>query len=248
MDDTIISRILKKYGYQDSTLLPIEKGYRNESHPFKLKNGTTLNLILFKSEKNTLELIWNADRSSTAAAKAGMPTRQPANDKVIKLQGSGSWHKYGKIYNYLPGSTIPWEAYTQGHIKLLGKGLSDLHQALEDMPKDGYPKVAEQYIDHLEKMRNYFNEDGVMLALVNKLEVIANPYTFEYISRILQASTRLEHQQVLHMDFVRSNILFDDKEEPRITGILDFEKTAVGHPTFDIARTLSFLLVDCKYN
>jgi Ser/Thr protein kinase RdoA (MazF antagonist) len=44
---------------------------------------------------------------------------------------------------------------------------------------------------------------------------------------------------------VRGNILFDD--QARITGVLDFEKTAWGHPALDIARTLAFLLVDCKY-
>ncbi len=32
-----------------------------------------------------------------------------------------------------------------------------------------------------------------------------------------------------------------------MTGILDFEKTAYGHPVFDVARTLAFLLVDCEY-
>jgi Ser/Thr protein kinase RdoA (MazF antagonist) len=31
-----------------------------------------------------------------------------------------------------------------------------------------------------------------------------------------------------------------------ITGIIDFEKTAAGPRIFDIARTLAFLLVDCK--
>jgi len=47
------------------------------------------------------------------------------------------------------------------------------------------------------------------------------------------------------MDFVRGNILFD--EGVHITGVLDFEKASHGHPLFDIARTLAFLLVDCKY-
>lgn len=46
------------------------------------------------------------------------------------------------------------------------------------------------------------------------------------------------------MDFVRGNILFEDTD---ISGILDFEKTASGHTIVDIARTLAFLLVDCKY-
>ena len=46
------------------------------------------------------------------------------------------------------------------------------------------------------------------------------------------------------MDFVRGNILFDGSD---ITGILDFEKTAMGHNFVDIARTLAFLMVDCKF-
>ena|SRR5579862_918408 len=49
------------------------------------------------------------------------------------------------------------------------------------------------------------------------------------------------------MDFVRGNILFTSSPTLEITGILDFEKAARGHPSFDIARTLAFLYVDCKY-
>ncbi len=52
---------------------------------------------------------------------------------------------------------------------------------------------------------------------------------------------------LLHMDFVRGNILYSQNHELRISGILDFEKAAYGSPLFDIARTYAFLLVDCKY-
>jgi len=68
--------------------------------------------------------------------------------------------------------------------------------------------------------------------------------SFDRYERLLSGCCRLPDTQQLHMDFVRGNILFEDE---RITGILDFEKTAVGHPLFDVARTLAFLLVDCKY-
>ena len=46
------------------------------------------------------------------------------------------------------------------------------------------------------------------------------------------------------MDFVRGNVLFEGSE---VVGILDFEKTAYGPVQYDVARTLAFLLVDCKY-
>ena len=49
------------------------------------------------------------------------------------------------------------------------------------------------------------------------------------------------------MDFVRGNILFAEDEKAQITGVLDFEKATWGPPVFDIARTLAFLIVDCKY-
>jgi hypothetical protein len=68
------------------------------------------------------------------------------------------------------------------------------------------------------------------------------------LTRILEICGRLPHQQPLHMDFVRGNVLFSNSAaEPEISGVLDFEKTAWGHPVFDIARTLAFLLVDSKY-
>jgi Ser/Thr protein kinase RdoA (MazF antagonist) len=68
---------------------------------------------------------------------------------------------------------------------------------------------------------------------------------------LLIGSALLPAKQPLHMDFVRSNILFEAVPagdfNMSISGILDFEKAAYGHPLFDIARTLTFLLVDCKY-
>jgi thiamine kinase-like enzyme len=246
MDNETISRILQQYGYSDFVLLPIEKGYRNESHPFQLPSGQILNLILYKDEAGSLRLIRRADRSSQAAARGGLPARQVASPKIVKLQ-AGIWRKYGQIYTYLPGRTIPWEAYTQEHIKLLGKTLSDLHYLLQNLPPNGYPLVADQYTDLVSFMRSYFAESGVKRALVDKLQLQLRPATFNRFEQIMRACKALQHQQVLHMDFVRSNILFREDPTLAISGILDFEKTAVGHPCFDIARTLAFLLVDCKY-
>lgn len=246
MDEPTITRILETYGYRDFTLLPMQKGYRNESHPFELKDGQILNFMLFKQEQGSLQLIRNADRTSLAAAQAGLPARQPVSEQIVKLR-AGPWHKYGRVYGYLSGHTIPWEAYTQGHIKQLGKSLSDLHAVLGMLPTEHYPSVAEQYLAQSTRMQTYFSQVGVTHALRAKLGLSFEVNTFAPLTRVLLASKQLQHQQVLHMDFVRSNILFDETSEPTISGILDFEKTAVGHPTFDVARTLAFLLVDCKY-
>jgi Ser/Thr protein kinase RdoA (MazF antagonist) len=246
MDDNVISRILSKYGYVENILFPMEKGYRNESHPFRTKDGQTLNLVLYKNEPNSLSLIRNANRTADYAAHADLPARQTASTQIVKLQ-VGQWRKYGAIYNYLPGHTIPWEAYTKDHIKLLGKTLSDLHHALHALPPNGYPLVAEQYTRLIENTVMYFTQTGVQNALESKLSLRVDIDVLNRFKRILVACKSLQHQQVLHMDFVRSNILFSDSTTPEISGILDFEKTAIGHPFFDIARTLAFLLVDCKY-
>lgn len=243
MNDETISRILTQYGYTDFTLMPLEKGYRNESHPFRLRSGPVYNLILYKREPGILTTIRNADRTADFAASASLPARQTVGSQIIRLQ-AGTWRKYGRIYTYLPGHTIPWEAYTMEHIKLLGKTMSDLHAAVLPLSVDGYPAVADQYTTIIKRMDGYFAETGGREAMGKKLGLRVRPRDFV---QTLQGAKNLKHQQVLHMDFVRSNVLFAEEDEIRISGILDFEKTGIGHPLFDIARTLAFLLVDCKY-
>jgi len=90
-------------------------------------------------------------------------------------------------------------------------------------------------------MHRYFNDRDVINAAAHKLHVRTIPRDFAHT---LAACQHLPGRQALHMDFVRGNILFEDTQ---ISGIIDFEKAAVGSPLFDIARTLAFLLVDCKY-
>jgi thiamine kinase-like enzyme len=90
-------------------------------------------------------------------------------------------------------------------------------------------------------MSSYFRDSGVEGALKKKLGLVLNKNDF---NRLLEAAKSLPKQQVLHMDFVRGNVLFNGKE---LCGILDFEKTGYGNKLLDISRTLAFLLVDCKY-
>ncbi len=174
--------------------------------------------------------------------------------RIIKLK-YGTFEQHAAVYNYLPGHTIPWEAYTKDHIKLLGQAMSDMHTRLQtlDCP---LPNAADEYILLTQIMADYFSDKGVQKALRDKLKLSIQPDVFKSQREFLGLLDGLDGQQPLHMDFVRGNILFTESTAAQhmlslnkvaISGILDFEKTALGHPIFDIARTLAFLLVDCKY-
>lgn len=245
--DELARRILKTYGITDVELFSPGKGYRNHSLPARLPDGTQINLMLYKRESGMLQRIQQANKVSDHAHSHGLPTRHTYDHRIVKLT-SPLGESYAALYNYLPGTTIPWEAYTMKHIKLLGKTLSDLHAVLSDVDAMGAPSVVSEYEQINERMRSYFAKPGVQAALRRKLGFSTADGVFDSFKNLLRAGNYLPAQQVLHMDFVRSNILFDDSSgELSISGILDFEKTAYGSPLFDIARTLAFLLIDCKY-
>ncbi len=252
MNEQIVKQIAKDYGLLCKTILPIEKGYRNENHPLVTSGGQTVNIIIYKNEPLILLTIKNANRTSNYLAERGFPVRRTLDSRIICLQ-AGNWQKYACLYNYLPGHTIPWEAYTMQHIKLLGSMLSNMHAELKNLPYLAYPSVIDQYQMHMNKIRYYINDNGVKLSLRHKLSIEIDNQAIDWIQRLLKACQKLTQQQVLHLDFVRSNILFDSTRRTDastdliISGVLDFEKTAYGHPLFDIARSLAFLLVDCKY-
>jgi len=258
----LISRILDAYDVRYDRILPVQKGYRNQSFGIVRPDGPVLNLILYKSEPGILRKIRAANTVSDYLAARGFPARKTCNSKIIRLRAAGRI-KYGALYEYLDGHTIPWEAYTKQHIKLLGKTMSDMHAALADMPAEvagpRLPAVTDEYRAIVTRMGRYFEDESVRRALATKLRLAVNRSHIERFESLLVACAQFRHQQPLHMDFVRSNILFDlsddapgahsdlASQQVRLTGILDFEKTAAGHPLFDIARTLAFLLVDCKY-
>lgn len=66
----------------------------------------------------------------------------------------------------------------------------------------------------------------------------------EALASLHQAFLRKDGSTLLHLDFVRGNILFDDKN--KVCGVLDFEEACWGEPEKDIACALSFLIVDCQ--
>jgi Ser/Thr protein kinase RdoA (MazF antagonist) len=221
------------------------KGYRNESYPVLLADGAMCNLIIYKREPGILQRIRNANRISNAVAVQGLPARRSVTDKIVRLHND-NYELYGALYTYLPGTTIPWEAYTMEHIKQLGAAMSTMHELLRPQPRHTLPLVTDEYRAICRRMETYFGRDGVRMALRNKLG-LDPPRVIGRLRAVLEGLSNAPGQQALHMDFVRGNILFSEQQKGRITGILDFEKTAWGHPAFDIARTLAFLLVDCKY-
>ncbi len=217
-------------------ILATYKGYRNTQIHLQYGNKEYM-LCIYKKEKGIKERIDNADRIMALC----YPTL-PVKQRIKVLSTSPSLII---LYSYLPGSTISWEGYTMKHIKGLGEYMGKLHTILSRIR---YKDIEiENEIDlsilHLKEMDKYFKEKGVLKAMKNKLKI--HP-TFE-IKKYLKVFNELRSMdsQILHMDFVRGNILFNAKKV--ITGIIDFEKCSFGPRVLDIARTLAFLLVDCKY-
>ncbi len=242
---SVIARILAEYGLDYTRVLDPQTGYRNRSYAVMLAGGRTANVILYKTEPGILAKIRAANTVSNYLAEHGFPTRQTIDPRIITLRYGGKV-KYGAVYNYLPGRTIPWEAYTMKHLKLLGATMGRMHAALREMkpPAGTLPDLNLGSRDLVSRMNAYFARANVQAAMQAKLGVTLRPAIFKAYTKLLLACVNLPNQQPLHMDFVRSNILF---EGSAISGVIDFEKTAHGHPVFDIARTLAFLLVDCKY-
>jgi Ser/Thr protein kinase RdoA (MazF antagonist) len=251
----LIRHILDKYDIRGATIHPVQKGYRNQSWHVTLNDGREVNVIIYKAEPHILTKIKNANAVSAFLAHKGFPVRHTIDDRIVRLQGE-TMTKYAALYNYLPGSTIPWEAYTQKHIKMLGKMLSDMHALLAAAKPPKSPLtgglemrlVTAEYRAIITRMERYFSDPAVANSMVHKLGVQMQPRTMPKLQQLLDVVERLPDQQPLHVDFVRGNVLFGGSGDTlAISGILDFEKTAIGSPIVDIARTLAFLLIDCKY-
>lgn len=222
------------YGVAWRHIAAPQKGYRNSSYAV----DSTLNLIMYKSEPGILTRITHANKVGWFVATAGLPARTLHDQRIITIK-SPRRTTYAALYNHLPGHTIPWEAYTMGHLKALGKMMGDMHAVLANYPH-ALPDVADDLLALNRRMIRYFANADVRQALAVKLGLIVRKTD---VTRLLMFCQTLP-TQALHMDFVRGNVLFDGTA---VTGIIDFEKTGRGTPALDIARTLAFLLVDCKY-
>jgi len=252
MNETLVANALRLYGLDYVRIFPSQKGYRNEIYPIELKNLEKVQLTFFKNEPGILQRVQRADTVSEFVASCGLPTRVRFDKKTIQLS-SHSRCLYAGLYNYLPGNTIAWESYTKTHIKLLGQTMSTMHSILAGQEFSNQPHVIDESVSLLERVEAYLSGDDIKMALLAKLGININ-IDFDKYKRLLVGCSGLPGNQQLHMDFVRGNILFAPAASEdvcqlnnlAITGILDFEKTAVGLPVFDVARTLAFLLVDCK--
>ncbi|MDN5274416.1 MAG: Phosphotransferase enzyme family [Candidatus Saccharibacteria bacterium] len=249
-----IKEVLKAYGISYVRIHDSQKGYRNEIWPVETADGRMINVTFYKREDGIVERMRRADTVSEYLAGCGMPTRQRIDSRMLQLKSSSGITSIG-VYTYLPGATIPWEAYTMTHLKLLGKTMSDMHARLDGLVIDAMPSVYDEYQMIIARMQEYFTRPSVIGSMNLKLHVGISIDKLNEYSQLLGQLQLLPDQQVLHMDFVRGNILFKEAMSQdmaqfdglAISGILDFEKTALGHPSMDIARTLAFLLVDCKY-
>ena len=253
MDEKGLKEVFTVYRIRPSRLLASQKGYRNTSFPAVLSDGRRVNFILYKNEPGIYERIKRINDVSSFLSRRGLPVRRPLEKRILEL-ATPSALRYGALYDYLSGDTIPWEGYTRNHIKLAGKAMGEMHTHLREfgpLRND----VAAEYLQIVKRMQVYFNDADATRALREKLDITIPKTIFPKFIKLLEYCTTLPHQQVLHMDFVRGNLLFRHSQpndmftlgDISLSGILDFEKTAYGTPIIDVARTLAFLLVDCKY-
>lgn len=245
MKSKTIRRIISHYGLEAKKIYPFEKGYRNRSYRVELENGDSVNLIIYKDETDIIGRIKAANLVGNYLAERNFPSRNTYINKIIQLKFNNST-RLACLYNYLSGQTIPWEGYTMKHIKELGKALSDMHSTLSNYKsfREDLPNEIVVSKTQLCKMKKYFSDSGVSSAMELKLGLRINDDIFNDIERELDVVNESK-AQALHMDFVRSNILFD--ETNKIVGVLDFEKASYGPRILDIARTLAFLIIDCKF-
>jgi Ser/Thr protein kinase RdoA (MazF antagonist) len=246
LDPGQIKNAFKAYDIDEIQLLNYQNGYRNHSFPAILKNGQKINLIIYKSEPSILTRIKTANDVSNYLASRGMPSRTTLDPRILNIQ-IGSISRYASLYNYLPGDTIPWEAYTRTHLKLLGRNMAKMHNLLKDFSIESPNSIAEEYTLLTIRMKSYFSKKGVNQAMIAKLNLKFEAKKCDNYGEIFLVCGKIPHQQVLHMDFVRGNILFQQDKELHLSGILDFEKAGNGLVIIDIARTLSFLFIDCKF-
>jgi len=251
MTDAQIAAINTAFGLANAQFAAPHAGYRNISYAVKHEKQE-YNLMIHKDEPGIVSQIKRTNSLGLALHQVGLPVRYPLDKRILVLR-MGKVH-YALLYNYLPGATIPWESFTMKHIKLLGWAMAHLHQAMAPLATAGFPVVYDEYRSILMRMDAYFGNALIAEAISGKLSVQFDRSVISHQEQFLAACDGLGSRQLLHMDLVRGNVLYDETS-PRdlfkidgiaLTGIIDFEKAAIGHPLFDIARTLSFLLVDCS--
>ncbi len=242
--------LLRKFneGYMNNCL---EISFPNRDGKFIIIVYNALNYFLPK-HKAQLE---QAYETAEILSRHGIPCRIPHKTDTgrhlieVKIPGSENKHFFG-IYNFLPGSTLPWEGWTRRHLRSLGSTMAKMHEIW---------KAARIDTQNLPEWNSYLNHDYEHLCgyFIKNAPYIQSKLSLKFdkeacdqlIDSIKQLSQSFE-SQLIHYDLVRGNVLFSDKKEKLIypiIGIIDFEKVMLAPVIVDIARTLAFLIVDCKY-
>jgi Ser/Thr protein kinase RdoA (MazF antagonist) len=244
MKTDLPTQLYAAYGLDVVRVFPMQSGYRNHNYPAELAGGRLINLIVYKQESGMLATLANSHQVAEYLHVHGYPARHLYDQRVLRLR-PGAHAQYAAVYGYLPGQTIPWEAYTREHIKALGAAMARMHRLLDGQPQGELPLATDTLGQLCERMRGYFATDGIQLAVQRKLGVYPVENNWPILAGVLGGLQSVPGQP-LHLDFVRGNVLFAPGTA-EITGVIDFEKVAFGHPLVDVARTLAFLLVDCKH-
>ncbi len=224
-------------------------GFRNAVFQIKdQKSHESFVLIVYKNEEDIEEIIKNAHDVAKFLGAQNFPVRLPIKslngEEILVFK-----KRYIVLYNFLTGSSIPWELYDRKHLKMMGKTLSNMHASLKDFP-DGanLPQLKFLIKQEIDAMKIYFKKVGPWIK--RKLNVSLSWSKIGEIFDFIE-NYSFENGSTLHFDFVRGNVLFSDNLLPddtiEISGILDFEKVCTGPIVADVARTLSFLIVDCKF-
>lgn len=249
----LVELILKRYGVAVKDISEPQTGYRNHSYKVEDLEGALYNLMVFKNEPDIVRRINNAD-SVARHVSTVLPVRMRLDERITTIHRP-SGDTYAALYNYLPGSTIEWGSYTKDHLKVTGIAMAKMHSALSNSTAlTSQNTIYTEFAELLGRIESYFSKADVVKAANDKLGVRLR-INYNFLVEAVNAAKHLKNQHSLHMDFVRGNILFDTTSHSKtitfgkahLTGIIDFEKTAVGSPLFDMARTLAFLYVDCKY-
>jgi len=246
MNKELLTQILERFDVEVSSIDSAQKGYRNSTYRVVGSSDVEHNLIVFKREPDALGHIMRSSAIGEFLHSKGQPARHPMDERILRVF-NGDYPMYAGLYNYLPGVTIPWEAYTRKHLLELGRSFSDMHGYLSEYEYSvDDPQTHDVLTSQLKRMRIYFQKEGVISAMSSKLGLAVDLSVFESFLKLVEVMGSSSNKQMLHMDFVRGNVLFAEGDEVRVSGIIDFEKASVGHPVLDVARTMAFLLVDCR--
>jgi Ser/Thr protein kinase RdoA (MazF antagonist) len=267
--ERIINILRKYYGFDFSNVLSIEiakidEGYMNNCIIIRLlPQNQRLVIIIYNtnrySEEKSQNRIKNAYMAARVLNRNSIPVRIPLKTATsppkdfIEINVTDQKTTILGVYNYLPGQTVPWESYTRRHLRAVGLYMRRIHHIWQQEDPNKYPFLP-KWTDYIrndsQKLFKYFKKNQQYIKKKLDIEI-----DLDFIKTLKKQITNSPlHQphlnQLVHQDLVRGNILFGSMKKKNIYpihGIIDFEKILIANPITDLARTLSFLFVDCKY-